>query len=75
MILYTDGVINSSDVNNKHYGIEKLEKNVQNLTGISSEEVVSRLLKSIVIYEGENRQADDISIMAIKYLHKTENQA
>jgi len=74
LILYTDGVINSSDVNNKHYGIEKLEKNIQNLTDLSSEEVVSRLVKSIVIYEGENHQADDISIMAIKYLNKTENQ-
>jgi len=75
LILYTDGVINSRDLNNKHYGIEKLERNIQNLTNLTSEEVVSRLLKSIVIYEGENRQADDISIMAIKYLNKTENQA
>ena len=75
IILYTDGVINSSDGNNKHYGTEKLEKNIQNLTDLSAEEVVSRLLESIVIYEGENHQADDISIMAIKYLHKTENQA
>lgn len=75
MILYTDGVINSSDTNNQHYGIEKLERNIQNLNDLTSEEVVTRLLKSIIIYEGEYRQADDISIMALKYLNKTENQA
>jgi len=75
MILYTDGVINSSDMNNKHYGIEKLEKNIQNLSDLTTEEVVSQLLKSIVIYEGENQQADDISIMALKYLNKAKNQA
>ncbi|HEX7583479.1 MAG TPA: SpoIIE family protein phosphatase [Prolixibacteraceae bacterium] len=74
MIFYTDGVINSSDTNNKHYGIEKLENNIRNLIDLTSEEVVTRLLKSIIIYEGENHQADDISIMALKYLHKTENQ-
>ena len=75
MILYTDGVINSSDSNKQHYGTDRLEKNIQNLNDLSSEEVVQKLLKSIMIYEGESRQADDISLLALKYLNKTENQA
>lgn len=75
MILYTDGVINSIDTNKQHYGTQRLETNLQNLCGLTSEEVVQRLLQSIVIYEGENRQADDISLLALKYLNKTENQA
>jgi len=75
IIAYTDGVINSKDTNNQHYGIDRLEANVSNLGGLSSEEVVSRLLKSVVVFEGENRQADDITIMALKFTDKTENQA
>jgi len=74
MILYTDGVINSSDSNKQHYGTERLEKNIQNLNDLSSEEVVQKLLKSIMIYEGDSHQADDISLLALKYLNKTENQ-
>jgi len=74
MFLYTDGVINSKDLHNQHYGTDKLEKNIQNLTDLSSEEVVTRLLKSIILFEGETEQADDISLMVIKYLNKTETQ-
>ncbi|MBV5315729.1 MAG: SpoIIE family protein phosphatase [Prolixibacteraceae bacterium] len=75
LLLYTDGVINSQDINDKHYGIEKLENNLHNLTDLSAVEVVERLMKSIAIYEGENKQADDITLVALKYLPKTENQA
>ena len=74
MILYTDGVINSSDSDKQHYGAERLEKNIQNLNNLTSEEVVQKLLKSIMIYEGDNRQSDDISILALKYLDKTKSQ-
>jgi len=74
LLLYTDGVINSMDSNNQHYGIEKLENNLQNLIDLSADEVVTKLAKSIAIYQGENNQADDITLLAIKYLPKTESQ-
>jgi serine phosphatase RsbU (regulator of sigma subunit) len=75
MILFTDGVINSRDTGKHHYGTDRLEKNIQNLTDLTAEEVVKKLVKSIVIFEGDSNQADDISILALKYLNKTENQA
>jgi serine phosphatase RsbU (regulator of sigma subunit) len=52
-----------------------LEKNIQNLNDLTAEEVVKKLVKSIMIFEGQGHQADDISILALKYLNKTENQA
>ena len=73
MILYTDGVINAVDDKKQHYGTDRLEKNIQNLNELTSEEVVDRLLKSIVIYEGNSYQADDISLLALKYLKETES--
>jgi len=75
IILYTDGVINSSDTNKHHYGTDRLEKNIKNLTDLTAEEVVKKLVKSIMIFEGQGHQADDISLLALKYLNKTENQA
>jgi sigma-B regulation protein RsbU (phosphoserine phosphatase) len=75
MILYTDGVINSRDAGKHHYGTDRLEKNIQNLNDLTAEEVVKKLVKSIMIFEGQSHQADDISILALKYLNKTENQA
>ena len=74
VILYTDGVINSRDNKNLHYGTERLEKNIQNLTNLTAEEATISLLKSIVLHEGEEQQADDITLMIFKYLYKRENQ-
>jgi len=75
IILYTDGVINSRDADKHHYGADRLEKNIQNLNDLTAEEVVKKLVKSIMIFEGQGHQADDISLLALKYLNKTENQA
>ncbi len=74
VVLYTDGVINSIDARNVHYGIERLKKNIQNLSGLSAEDAANRLVKSIMIYEGEGNQADDITLLTFRYLSKTENQ-
>jgi sigma-B regulation protein RsbU (phosphoserine phosphatase) len=74
LILYPDGVINSRDDNKQHYGTDRLEKNIQNLIDLSTAEVVEKLVKSIMIFEGQGHQADDISLLALKYLNKTENQ-
>ena len=74
IILFTDGVINSLDNKNQHYGTERLEKNIQNLNELSAEEVAVRLVKSIEIYEGEEKQSDDITLLTLRYLAKKENQ-
>ena len=70
VILYTDGVINAIDVKNHLYGSERLEHNIQNLNDLNSEEVINRLLKSIMIYEGGSHQSDDISILAFRYMKR-----
>jgi sigma-B regulation protein RsbU (phosphoserine phosphatase) len=74
IILYTDGVINAIDSKNQLYGTDRLEHNILNLNDLTSEEVINRLLKSIMIYEGESHQSDDISLLALRYMKKTESQ-
>jgi phosphoserine phosphatase RsbU/P len=74
IILYTDGVINSRDDKKLHYGTERLEKNIQNLMNLTAEEATLSLLKSILLHEGEEKQADDITLMLFKFNGKRENQ-
>lgn len=67
MVLYTDGVINATDEKNQYYGTDRLEKNLLNMSDLSSEELVVKLLQSLTIFRGNNTQADDISILSLKY--------
>lgn len=75
ILLYTDGVINSRNSAGTHYGIEKLKSNIQDMIHLTAQEVVTGLLQSIVIYEGESHQSDDISLVALKYLSPIKSQA
>lgn len=74
LLLYTDGVINSQDLNKQHFGTVKLETILENMQNSPADEIVDRLVKSINIYEGSSGQADDITILAIKYLPEQKNQ-
>ncbi len=74
LILYTDGVINANDDKSQYYGTERLGKNIQNLTDLFSEEIVNKLLNSLMIFKGDSPQADDISILAFRYLKKNKSQ-
>lgn len=75
ILFYTDGVINSRDSGGTHYGIKKLKSNIQRLTDLSAKEVVTSILQDIMTYEDESHQSDDISLMALKFLNETKNQA
>lgn len=74
LIIYTDGVINSIDMKNQQYGVARLEKNLNGLIGLTAEEIVGKLLKSIKLFEAGSHQSDDITIMALKYHKKEKNQ-
>jgi sigma-B regulation protein RsbU (phosphoserine phosphatase) len=70
LIIYTDGVINSTDLNHQQYGIKRLEKNLNGLIGLTAEEIVGKLLKSVKLFEAGSHQSDDIAILAMKYLNE-----
>lgn len=74
MLLYTDGIINSRNSKGAHYGTEKLKEEIQKMKNLDAREVVTRLLKSIDMYEGGNLQSDDISMVALKYVYKEKDQ-
>lgn len=67
LVLYTDGVTDCKDSGDTFYGIDRLTDNISNMTDLPAPELVKRLLKSLTVFRGETRQADDISLMAIRY--------
>jgi len=75
ILLYTDGIINSRNPKGTHFGIENLKNSVEGMNNKSAREVVTSLLESIAKYEAESVQSDDISMLALRYLYKTKNQA
>ncbi|MBC8005759.1 MAG: SpoIIE family protein phosphatase, partial [Verrucomicrobia bacterium] len=75
ILLYTDGIINSRNPQGTHFGTEKLKEEIQGMNNLDAKEVVTKLLKSIQNYEGGSAQSDDISLLALRYLYKTKNQA
>lgn len=74
MLLYTDGIINSRNSKGAHYGTDKLMGETQKMNNLDAREVVTRLLKSVEMYEGGNSQSDDISMVALRYVYKEKDQ-
>ncbi len=70
IFLYTDGVIDCRDENDSTYGQQRLEENLQNLNGLSCIKMITKIENSLNLFKGSTKQADDISLMALKYLKK-----
>jgi len=67
LILYSDGVTELLNEEQKQYGKEKLEENLQSLAGKSPKEMVERLEKSLHVYMGSAKQTDDITMLIFNY--------
>lgn len=67
IILYTDGITELQNEKRIHFGAERFVENLRHLVGTEPEKMVERISKSLRIFQGEAEQADDISLMVIKY--------
>ena len=74
LVLYTDGVTDCKDSDERFYGVERLSDNLGNMTDLSAHEVADRLLSSLTVFRGNTRQVDDISLMTIRYLGAKQEQ-
>ncbi|WP_347840992.1 SpoIIE family protein phosphatase [uncultured Draconibacterium sp.] len=67
LILYSDGVTELLNEEQKQYGKDKLEENLQSLAGKSPKEMVERLEKSLHVFMGSAKQSDDITMLIFNY--------
>ena len=69
LLLYSDGVTESSNYSDELYGDDRLAAIISNLkNNAKPQETINSIFDSVVEFEKETEQADDITLMAVKYL-------
>lgn len=63
VIFYTDGVVESENINHELYGIERLKKVVIKNKNLEPNELKEKILESIFEFSGEHEQIDDITFL------------
>lgn len=67
LLLFTDGVTEADNVNEEFFGDERLKKLLSNWQDGSVKELVGHVVETTHAFEGANRQADDITVLALQY--------
>lgn len=70
LLLYTDGVTDCKNEAGEFFGMARLSKLIQMLGNLSPEELTGQLMKNLMNFKGKAKQADDISLMAVKFKGK-----
>ena len=67
LYLYTDGVTESTNINNQLFGEDKLNEILSANNGSNVEEICQIVKKEIDLFVGDNEQFDDITMLCLKY--------
>jgi len=67
LLLFTDGVTEAENPNEEFFGDERLEKLFTDWQDESVEKLVENVVATTHAFEGDNRQADDITVLAFQY--------
>ena len=65
--LYTDGVTEATDSENRLYGEERLVRVLNTLHGLSGEEICHAVKADVADFVGDASQFDDITMLYLKY--------
>jgi len=75
LLLYTDGVTEAMDIGNNLFSEERLVKYYSTGNSESVENTVNMVVDEVKKYEGEADQADDITVLAFKYIGNYEEES
>ena len=68
IFLYTDGVVEATNLNKELYGDDRLIEAMKRLEFETMEELCNKLLGEVNRFVGDAEQFDDITMLAVKYL-------
>jgi sigma-B regulation protein RsbU (phosphoserine phosphatase) len=68
LFLYTDGVTEAMDRDNEQFTESRLEENLKGWANTPLPQVVSNVVEAVKAFSNGAQQADDITILALKYL-------
>lgn len=73
LFLYTDGVTEATNIQNKLYGEDRLQEFLNNNTNLSAEETIKEVKKDIDKFVKNAEQFDDITMLEVCYKGTNEN--
>ncbi len=66
LILYTDGIIESKNLEGKEFGIERMLQLAKRHSRASAERIAKKIIKAEMEWRSNNPQEDDITLVVIK---------
>ena len=67
LLIFTDGITEAMDVSRQLYGEPRVIELFQSVDDTASDVLVAAILESVETFAGEAEQADDITILALRY--------
>ena len=67
LLLYTDGVTEADNINEEFFGDDRLKRLLADWQDGPVDNLVGHIVATTHAFEGENRQADDITVLALHY--------
>ena len=68
LFLYTDGIIEAENNNQEFFGIERLEKLLEESGDLNPQELIDHIMNQVRIFTGMRHFNDDITLVALKIL-------
>ena len=72
LCIYTDGVAEATNISEELYGTERMLDALNSTEGMTAEEILRALKKSVDDFTGDAPQFDDITMLALKFYGKGE---
>ena len=73
LYIYTDGVAEATNISGELYGTERMIDALNHTEGMTAEDILRTLKKSVDDFTGDAPQFDDITMLALKYYGRGEN--
>ncbi len=73
LVLYTDGVTEAMDADQREFGAEALQRVLAGTAGMAPDRVGEEILEAVAHFVGDTEQADDITALILQFKAKLES--
>ena len=73
LVLYTDGVTEAMDADQREFGAEALQRVLAGTAGMAPDRVGEEILEAVAHFAGDTEQADDITALILQFKAKLES--
>ena len=66
LVVFSDGITEAFDVDDKQFGEERLEKVIEECRGETAETIIDRIIDAVRKFAGDAPQADDLTLLVVR---------